>query len=156
MRTLPEVMWYNCDHTGHYSGQCNLPDRRQNGKGRRGIGMIQVGHLFAQDERKNDLSEVIDKDWILLDSCSTDSVCCNVDLLKGLRNCTLNEMLHIITNSGFLKYKIMGSLKMFPMAVHYNEDSIANTISLHQGSFLRGVRITMDTNVEKYMIVAHD
>ena len=61
-------------------------------------------------------------------------------------------MLHIVTNGGSLEYKTMGTLKMFPMVAHYNEDSIANIISLHRVASLRGVRITMDTNIEKDMI----
>ena len=30
-RTLEHIVCYNCDHHGHYSGQCLHPDRRQRG-----------------------------------------------------------------------------------------------------------------------------
>ena len=60
-------------------------------------------------------------------------------------------MFHIVTNGSSLEYQTMGTIDMFPMEVYYNGDSIANTTSLHHVASLLGVRITMDTIIEKAM-----
>ena len=153
-RLLPHISCYNCGNKGHYAGQCNEDDRRQNSE-RRGAGFIQLnaGCTFAQSGDKN---AVINKDWLLLDTCSTDSVCCNLDVVESLRKCQENEVLTIVTNGGSLKYTTMGVCKLFPVPMHYNESSIANILSLHQVANLPGFRVTMDSAKEKAISVIYN
>ena len=49
-RTLEHILCYNCDHHGHYAGQCPDPDRRVNG-----ANSVQIDIVMSQnDNRDND------------------------------------------------------------------------------------------------------
>ena len=51
---------------------------------------------------------VIDPMWILLDKCSTASVCCNEDLVRDVRECGAGEELTVITNGRKQTFKHIG------------------------------------------------
>ena len=70
-RSLPEIKCFNCNNRGHYSGQCPESDRRQ------GAGFMQLGTNLVQSEPDQNSQEgfsPINRDWILLDTCSTHNV----------------------------------------------------------------------------------
>lgn len=70
---------------------------------------------------------------------------CNKDLVTNLELCNTDEILTLTTNGGAKSFTQMGVLKLLPLAVHYNGDSIANILSLKDVADLEGCSITMDT-----------
>ena len=151
-RLLPSIKCYNCQSMGHYAGQCPSTDARQ---GTNGSGFVQFGFCHTQSKtlKKSDPTAVIDRDWLLLETYSTHSVCANVDLLENLRSCNDEETLHIVTNGGLLSYNVIGDCKLIPVQMHYNGDSIANVLSLKSVTSIPGAHVTMDSNVERAISV---
>ncbi len=134
----------------HYSGQCPEEDRRT----QRGSNSTQYGTSMIQaDNDSNALSDMIDREWLLLDTCSTNCVGCNADLIDNICDCTEEEILHIATNGGSLVYSEIGINKLIPIPMHYNPDSIANVLSLSVVADIPGFRITMDTDVDRSITV---
>ena len=139
------VTCYNCKKRGHYASNCPEPDMR-----RTGVGALQLCTCFAQSTTPDQNSEeIIDSNWLLLDSCSTDNVCNNINMLTNVRNCDENEKLRVVTNGGELSYDQIGDLKLLPIQAYYNENSIANIVSLKQVGDIPGVKITMNSADEK-------
>ena len=50
-------------------------------------------------------------------------------------------------------FKEIGTLKMFPVTVHYNASSLANILSLNDIAALKDVHITMDTRIQRDVCV---
>ena len=98
-------------------------------------------------------ANTIDPNWILLDTCSTDNVFCNSDLLSNIRNCNSNEELHLLTNGGYSDYNQIGHCDLFDVDVHYNPNSIANVLSFDKISDMNDVHVTVDTSVDKSLVV---
>ena len=132
------VTCYQCNNVGHYA--CDCPEDQDSGTS--GTTLVQHGLVLAQG------ASGIDPSWVLLDSQSTISVFRNPDMLTNIR--PSNRVLRAITNGGFQDSKLIGD---FPNlgAVWFNEDSIANILSLSE---VRQVcLVTMDTGLEPTMIV---
>ena len=69
-----DVMCYNCGRPGHYYGQCHLPDCHKTG--------TQSLHLsYYFDQTTPVCKNLINPNWILLNSCSTESSGMNPSLL---------------------------------------------------------------------------
>ena len=91
---------------------------------------------------------MISKTWILLDSCSTDTVFKNPDLVTNIRTGTTDEELRMLTNGGSVTYKEVADCKLLPLKVHFNKNSMANVLSFKQVSEIPGAKITTDTSKE--------
>ena len=76
------VECYNCCNYRHYASQCLDTTAVKN----TGVDLLQKGVLLVQSEGTDNV--VINKDWILLDTCSTDSVCNNRALVRNICNAT--------------------------------------------------------------------
>ena len=98
-------------------------------------------------------SDIINKNWLLLDTCSTHCVGCNPALFENIRNCSDEEVLHIETNGGSLVYDKIGISNFLGVSMHYNPGSIANVLSLSTVANIPGCRLTMDTEVEKAIVI---
>ena len=61
----------------------------------------------------------------------------------------------IYTNGGSLNYDMSGSLKYLPIRCYYNNQSIANVLSLKYISDIPGCRIYMDTQVGPEIYVSY-
>ena len=96
---------------------------------------------------------VIDPNWILLDTCSTDSVFCDERFLSKIVKCDDDEVLQIISNVGMVTYEEKGVFNLLDIPVNHNADSIANVLSFTQVASLPGIYITTDTAVERAMVV---
>ena len=70
------------------------------------------------------LTSMLSKWWILLDTCSTCCVTNNANLLTDLHKCHPNDVMKVITNGGGKTFKEKGKLKLLPLDVHYNKESI--------------------------------
>ena len=138
------ALCYNCNTPGHLSYNCPEPSTRD------GVGMLQVGFSLAQSSSSQ---EVINPNWILLDTCSTDNVFRNKKFLTNVRMCETGQELNIITNGGSKLYETFGDVTFLPVAAYYNRDSLANVLSFKKVSEIPGVRITVDTAVENAILV---
>ena len=132
-KVYTHVNCHNCHQKGHYANQCPNKDP------------ITLAH-FSLTQKK---LELINKNWILLDTCSTVSVFCNDDLVTDIDDCLPGDGITVVTNGGSEHFKQIANLKLLPMRVHFNPDSIANILSLSDIANLEGARLTMDSSVER-------
>ena len=149
---------YICHKLGHISWYC--PEAGNNGppqKGNKNLNCAQVTLMQRANVELDEMAEkkhtIIDPNWILLDTCSTVSVCCNDSLIRDIRDCEEDEHLTIVTNGGKQVYKQMGVMKSLPIQVFYKKESLANIISLRDIANIPGVKITMDTTKERAITV---
>ena len=131
-----DIQCFNCNQRGHYAANCPEPSNRT------GVSNLQFGNVLAQVQA---CEGMIPPDWVLLDTCSTDNVISNIELMESVRSCTDDETLRIYTNGGSLEFNEIGNLKHFPMKGYYNPKSIANVLSLKAVGDLDGYYLTMNT-----------
>ena len=136
-KVYDDIECYNCNERDHYSDQCTKADRRNKN-------VILAQFILTQQDM-----EVVNKHWLLLDTCSTVSVCCNSSLITNIQQCASGDEMTIITNGGKQHYNSTAELKILTMQVHYNSTSLANILSLSDVANLEGARITMDTELEQ-------
>ena len=95
----------------------------------------------------------LDKNIIMLDSCSESSVVMNASLLHDVRDSSTDETIQVLSNgNGSVVFSQLGTLNLFPMTVYLNPSSMANILSLRDVSNIPGVHVTMDTAAAKCMI----
>ena len=158
-----ELECYYCHSWGHTSPNCTqIPAERRRGGGGRGSGtgrgrggrtgtnMMQVGIGLAQSGENN---EMIPSSWILLDTCSTSNVSNNLDMVGDVRDCSTAERLTVHTNGGTKIFGKIAPLKLFPLDVHFNRESMATILSLKSVADIPDVRIFMDTLKERAISV---
>jgi hypothetical protein len=165
--THEQIKCYNCQHTGHYAGECPQESRDQ-----QGVQLLQVAQdsdlttvdktyvsefTFLQVEevpgdfsfyQSNTRYEIIPSTWILLDSQSTVSVFKNRRLLSDIQ--PSKKKLRVHTNGGVQMYAQVGTIRNFG-DVRFNADSLTNILSM--AAVRKVCRITMDTSVEAAMNV---
>ena len=111
---------------------------------------MQVGYGFGQN------SDSIPLSWVLLDTCSTASVFFDIALVNNLVVCSDEEVLLIHTNRGTQTFDLKSKMKMFPIEVHFNSESMANILSLKDVVSMRGACITMDTFEERAITLRYE
>ena len=73
-----DIIYYNCNKRGHYAS--NFPGQAN----RVSVSNLQYGHLLSQIKEEKGL---IPHGWILLDTCSTDNIINNRNLVNGITSC---------------------------------------------------------------------
>ena len=150
---------YVCQKRGHISWYC--PEVGNTGpppRDSRGVNCAQVG-LMQRNVSKKEIGgsgkkeNIVNPNWILLDTCSTASVCCNEELVRDIRKCKQDEELTVITNGGRQTFKHIAVLKDLPLQVYYKKDSLANIVALRDVANIPGVNILMDTSKERAIMV---
>ena len=126
----PNRTCYHCGRRGHIRPVCPLASRGE------------FAYNFSQP-----LMKMISKHWILLDTCSTCCVTNNDALLENLHQCAPQDELQVITNGGGMRFKQKGKLKLLPLEVHYNVDSLATILSFKKVAGLPGVHVYYDNHV---------
>ena len=111
--------------------------------------VLQTGYTLTQSSEQVS----IDPNWILLDTCSTDSVFCESKFLSNISKCKKDDSLEIISNGGTVRYDMKATFDLLKLPVYYNKNSLANVLSFTQVASLPGVSITTDTSVERSMNV---
>ena len=135
---IAERQCYRCYAWGHFADKC--PNARN-------VQALQVGISLTQTNNCESTSNTfISRSWILLDTCSTNSVVSNPNLVSNIRQCNENETLRINTNGGTKVYNQIGDLNLLPLRVHVNETSLANILSLKDVANVSGAKVTMDTS----------
>ena len=109
---------------------------------------------FSLTQKKMGL---INKHWLLLDTCNTIGVCCNPSLVHNIRSCNPGDEVTVVTNGGARSFSKEATLNILPIRVHFNAESLANILSLSDVANLPGVRLTMDSEVERAIVLhLHD
>ena len=85
------------------------------------------------------------KTWILLNTCSTDSVTNNLDHVKGVKNHAKHKEIIVLTNGGSLIFDWKRCLTFLPLNVHVNKNDLAIIIPFKDVNIIPGVRVTMNT-----------
>ena len=107
---IVDRLCYRCNQRGHIATFCP-----QSQEGQSGIGVLQV----VLTQHKEGLISCL---WVLLDTCSTESVCKNAKYVSNLTKCGADEVLHIATNGGSKSNYERRFFELFGLAVHYNPD----------------------------------
>ena len=136
-RFFEHITCHGCQERGHYRNQCPT----------------QKNVTLTQFVLNQQQLATINPNWILLDTCSTVSVFCNRKLIHDIQPCEPNQELHIITNGGSETFPYTATSNLLPIPVHFNPHSLANILSLSSVANIPGARITMDTHVEKAILL---
>ena len=138
------LKWNEYNHIAWYwpsASYTNNSNNETEQKGCTGVGCAQ----FVLSQRSNGKA-LINKDWMLLDKCSTESVFWYQYLIDKIKDCHAHEWYEIFTNGGSQRYTKIALLKLLSAKVHYNSTSLANNISLKDEAGLNVVTVTMDTS----------
>ena len=74
-------------------------------------------------------------------------------MVSNITNSPPGQGVTVITNGGAQTFSQEASLKALPLKVHYNADSLANILSLSDVANLPGALLTMDTEIERAIIL---
>lgn len=124
-----DVVCFKCMKGGHIARHC--PSRVRSG----GVQNVQVTLTHSD-------SAIFPRDLILIDSGSTISSVCNIELIDSVHDSP--NPVRVYTNGGFQDYDKQGKLRLFDFEVLYNPLSLANILSLSEVA--EKYRITMDTS----------
>ena len=72
---------------------------------------------------------IINPEWILLDTATTESTFKTSHLIDRIRECETDERLHMLTNGGSEPFISMGICKLIPEILHLSTHSIANILA---------------------------
>ena len=111
-KTHAHVVYFSCNKPGHYKNQC--PSTKD--------------VSFAQFVLSQNKTQIINPNWLLLDSGSTVTVCSNPKLVHNIQPCGSQGPLRITTNGGGQSFYEVADLNILPMKVHFNKDSMANIL----------------------------
>ena len=139
-RVYPHIICRTCQKPGHYTNQC--PSKKN----------ITLAHFILTQQKMG----LINKNWVLLDTCSTISVCCNSQLVTNIQQCAPGHEVTVVTNGGAQSFEKEAMLKILPIRVHFNHNSLANILSLSDVANLPEARLTMDSEVERAIILHLD
>ena len=135
--TTLDLQCYRCQEWGHISPNCqNAPPIGNN--------LLMQRMQFTQGGE----STGIEKSWVLLDTCSTNSTSNDAMHVTNITQCYIADEMTTLTNGGPRVFQKKAQLKLFPMEVYFDQESLATVISYHEVTKLPGVRIMVDTDVE--------
>ena len=135
---------YNCNRMGHVRAQC--PESRS------GTSVLQFRYNFLQSGgagTDGTRDKVVNKNWILLDTCSTASVGNNQALVHNIHACPPEEQLTLVGQGGEETFTDFATLNLLPIKMHFNADSLATIIAMKDVCALSGCHVTMDSREEK-------
>jgi len=127
------ITCFNCQGVGHYSSQC--PEKT-------GTNLAQVGVILLQQDYG------IKKPWILLDTCTTNSVSNNREMVRDIQKCNPHDTLTVHTNGGVKVFGEYATLRIMSIKVHFNEDSLATILALKDVASIPRTKVTTDTSFE--------
>jgi hypothetical protein len=76
-----DVTCYKCQNKGHFANFCPGVDNDENNNSSTGVGCAQFEIGLSQTK-----GDVANKDWILLDTCSTSNTFCSDQYLTSVKN----------------------------------------------------------------------
>jgi hypothetical protein len=163
-----QIRCFRCNNLGHYSDNCPSPEGRVQNQGqvgvnaiqnenKPGINAVQNGNKGEDAENENNVRDSnegsLNRDWILLDTCSTNSCTNNRKMIRNIRPCDKNEILELETNGGQIVFDQIGQMIDLPVVAHFNPDSLATIIAVKDVFNLNGSRIMFDLDEERAITV---
>ena len=109
---------------GHYAGNC--PSSTDNAH--TGSQSLQVGLTMTQMRTNIPSTDIIDTNWIVLNTCSTIRYIRNRYLIQDICSCDVGEEIQGYNNRGHQDYSYTDTTKMLPFEVFYNKNYLANII----------------------------
>ena len=140
-RSHPNIVCHLCQKRGHYRNQCPTDTSNKIPKPQ-----------FCQYIMNQTVESGINKNWILLDTASTVSVSNNSKLVHDIRPCG-DDILTIVTGGGTHTFHHKATFNLLPISTHYDPSSLANIISMKDVASLPGAWVTMDTNIERAIVL---
>ena len=128
---------------GHFRDKCNVVA----GKAR--DTKVTLAHFTLTQKGL----EIMNKDWILLDTGLTVSVFCNRNLVHDIHDCKPGDGITVLTNGGSQTFDQEAEANILPIAVHFNKDLLTNILSLSDVANLPGARVTMDSALEHSILL---
>jgi len=95
----------------------------------------------------------IKKTWILLDTCFTNSVSNNREMVGDIQKCDPHDTLTAHTNRRVKVFGKYATLRIMPIRTHFNKDSLAMILALKDIASIPGTKVTMDTSLEQAILV---
>ena len=132
------LLCFRCQNWGNYADQFRNASDNNSGN-RQGTNILQYGYNFNQG------SWGIPREWVLLDTCSTNNVFNNCSLLGKITSCNIKEDLEMKSNGGSMTYCLKSSMTLCPLEVYYSDHSIGNIISFFELIRVLGLVITLDS-----------
>ena len=90
----------------------------------------------------------IPRSWILLDTCSLNSTSNDAQHVENITQCFFGREMTTITNGGPKCFEKEATLKIFPLKVYFNQDSLATIVSYYEVSILPRVSMIVNSKVE--------
>ena len=112
-----EIIFYSCNQNGHCLDQCT---------NHTGTNLAHVGVIITQHCAANKYT------WVILDTCSTNIVSNNTDLVKEIRTCKNHKKITVLTNRGLKSFNKEVTLNFFSMTVQFNKNSMKNILSFKE------------------------
>ena len=113
---------------------------------RTGTQSLQVGLTMTQTTKEAPTTNIINPNWILLDTCSTISSIRNKSLVQNIQPCDTVEELRAYKNGGNQYYDHTATFKMLTFEVLFNEKFLANMLSFNVVA--SKFKITIDTELD--------
>lgn len=142
--TLVERTCWNCQNWGHLSNNC--PEAPRGGR----TGTTMFHRCMSQ------LLGDIPSTWIILDTASTLSCAHNFELVTNVRKCDPGNEITALTNGGSKHFDKEADLKLLPIKMAMNPTSMANIVSMKDVTSLQGVKVVMDSTVERAIFVHYN
>lgn len=137
--TTSDVQCYNCQQWGHIAPNCPCPHQ---------FLMISSHFLMSRLQLSQTDDNGLPHSWLLLDTCSSNSTTNDAIHVTNITQCYVGDKMTTLTNGGQAVFDKVADLKLLPMKVYFDQNSMANVLSYHEVKSLPGIRITMDTEVE--------
>ena len=90
---------------------------------------------------------------MLLYTDSTDSVTNNEVLLNDVYQCMADDILTVLKNGGSQVFNNLGMLSIYPLFEHVSKYLMAMILSISDVDDIPVMRVTIDTEIRKYIIV---
>ena len=140
-RKVTVIQCNRCGKWGLYANNC---DEDEVGGGAQ---FLMCRYSFTQAPVK------IQPTWHLIDTCSTSSTSNNPELVENIRDCPPGEEMTAHTNGGPSRFVQTATLKLLPLSVYFNENSLATILAFSEVASLPGINITMNSNKERAILV---
>ena len=143
--TIVAMQCYTCGRYGHTNQTNNCP----NGNGdvsTQCVKFVTFNPMISDFYLKNTI--------YLLEPAATHSTVKSKDRLTNLTTCNDKDSLFTLTNAGSITFNSRGNLDFLPLHPHYNANSVANILALHEVNDIDGayVRFIGDKEDAFYVI----
>ena len=125
-RYMPHIRCFRCNSNGHYTDHCPTASRTESG-GRTPVNTGRTLVQFLVWITQGYQDKVVNRNWILFDSCSSIICANNKEDLRKITICPPGRDIKVFPNGGSVDYEMQGELNILPFKVYYDKNSIANS-----------------------------